>query len=46
MLLEKKGRTRGADRRAAVLSSLAGWSDEELTLLVNLMLQPLRMNGP
>ncbi|EJF56189.1 hypothetical protein DICSQDRAFT_71986 [Dichomitus squalens LYAD-421 SS1] len=42
MMLEKRGRTRGADRRAAVLSSLAGCSDEELTLLVDLMLQPLR----
>ncbi|KAI1783497.1 armadillo-type protein [Ganoderma leucocontextum] len=41
-MLEKRGRTRGADRRAAVLSSLAACSDNELTLLVDLMLQPMR----
>ncbi|KAI0753565.1 hypothetical protein C8Q80DRAFT_1342693 [Daedaleopsis nitida] len=42
MMLEKKGRSRGADRRAAILSSLAGCTDEELGLLVDLMLQPIR----
>ncbi|KAF5369330.1 hypothetical protein D9758_002676 [Tetrapyrgos nigripes] len=41
IMLEKKGRSRGADRRSAVLSTLAGCLDEELALLVNLMLQPL-----
>ena len=46
MMLERKGRTRGADRRAAILSSLAGCSDEELTLLVDLMLQPIRKERP
>ncbi|KAI0628424.1 armadillo-type protein [Trametes polyzona] len=42
MMLEKKGRTRGADRRAAILSTLAGCADDELPLLVDLMLQPIR----
>ncbi|KAI0705265.1 armadillo-type protein [Cerioporus squamosus] len=46
MMLERKGRTRGADRRAAILSSLAGCSDDELTLLVDLMLQPIRKERP
>ncbi|TFK68467.1 hypothetical protein BDN72DRAFT_821164 [Pluteus cervinus] len=42
LMLEKRGRsTRGADRRAAVLSVLAGCSDEELGVLVDLMLKPL-----
>ncbi|TFK45123.1 armadillo-type protein [Crucibulum laeve] len=41
VMLEKKGRTRGADRRAAVLSAIAGCTDEELGLLVDLMLGPL-----
>ncbi|KAI0644852.1 armadillo-type protein [Trametes meyenii] len=45
-MLEKKGRTRGADRRAAVLSTLAGCTDEELPLLVELMLQPIRQERP
>jgi len=40
-MLERKGRARGADRRAAVLGSLAGCTDEELGLLVDLMLRPL-----
>ena len=43
-MLERRGRTRGADKRAAVLSSLAACSDDELTLLVDLMLQPMRSN--
>ncbi|KAI0333223.1 hypothetical protein GY45DRAFT_1319830 [Cubamyces sp. BRFM 1775] len=46
MMLERKGRTRGADRRAAILSSLAGCTDEELPLLVDLMLQPVRRERP
>jgi U3 small nucleolar RNA-associated protein 20 len=40
-MLERRGRARGADRRAAVLGSLAGCTDEELGLLVDLMLRPL-----
>jgi U3 small nucleolar RNA-associated protein 20 len=44
LMLEKKGRaTRGADRRAAVLSKLAGCADQELDVLVDLMLKPLRL---
>jgi U3 small nucleolar RNA-associated protein 20 len=39
LMLEKKARSRGADRRAAVLSSLAACTDQELALLVELMLQ-------
>lgn len=42
MMLERRGRNRGADRRAAVLSTLAGCTDAELSLLVDLMLQPIR----
>ncbi|KAH9921372.1 armadillo-type protein [Amylocystis lapponica] len=45
LMLEKRGRSRGADRRAAVLSALGGCTDDELHLLVDLMLQPLRKNG-
>ncbi|PIL29525.1 hypothetical protein GSI_08333 [Ganoderma sinense ZZ0214-1] len=45
-MLERRGRTRGADKRAAVLSSLAACSDEELELLVDLMLQPMRKHRP
>lgn len=44
LMLEKrgqKGRGAGADRRAAVLSALAGCREEELGLLVDLMLEPL-----
>ncbi|THH26353.1 hypothetical protein EUX98_g7834 [Antrodiella citrinella] len=41
VMLEKRGRTRGADRRAAVLTVLSGCSDEELEILVDLMLKPL-----
>ncbi|EAU91851.2 U3 snoRNP protein Utp20 [Coprinopsis cinerea okayama7 len=44
LMLEKKGRTRGTDRRAAVLTALANCTDEELGLLVDLMLQPLGMD--
>ena len=46
MMLDEKGRTRSADRCAAVLSSLVGCSDEELTLLVDLMLQTLSNERP
>ncbi|KAK7469217.1 U3 snoRNP protein [Stygiomarasmius scandens] len=41
IMLERKGRSRGADRRSAVLTAIAGCSDDELALLVDLMLQPL-----
>jgi U3 small nucleolar RNA-associated protein 20 len=41
MMLEKRGRARGADRRAAVLGALAACENSELGLLVNLMLRPL-----
>ncbi|KAI0937862.1 hypothetical protein AcW1_003904 [Taiwanofungus camphoratus] len=40
LMLEKRGRSRGTDRRAAILSALGGCTDEELHLLVDLMLQP------
>lgn len=42
MMLEKRGRTRGADRRAAVLTALASCTDDELQQLVDLMLRPLK----
>ncbi|KAI0316098.1 armadillo-type protein [Amylostereum chailletii] len=41
LMLERKGRVRGADRRAAVLTALGGCSEAELDLLVRLMLKPL-----
>ena len=41
MMLEKRGRSRGADRRASVLGTLGGCTDEELELLVDLMLRPM-----
>ncbi|KIP04981.1 hypothetical protein PHLGIDRAFT_170606 [Phlebiopsis gigantea 11061_1 CR5-6] len=41
VMLEKRGRSRGADRRAAVLSALVGCTSEELHTLVDLMLQPI-----
>ncbi|THG95629.1 hypothetical protein EW026_g6070 [Hermanssonia centrifuga] len=41
VMLEKRGRSRGADRHAAVLGALAGCSNEELHLLVDLMLNPI-----
>lgn len=42
-MLESRGRSRGADRRAAVLSASGGCTDEELGLPVDSMLpgQPL-----
>lgn len=45
LMLERRGRVRGADRRAAVLSAFSGCTDEELCLLVELMLQPIMPNG-
>ncbi|KAG2048035.1 hypothetical protein BDR06DRAFT_943462 [Suillus hirtellus] len=45
LMLEKKGRSRGSDRRAAVLTALAGCTDEELYLLVDLMLKPMQTDG-
>ena len=41
MMLEKKGRSRGADRRAAILGTLGACTDRELELLVDLMLRPM-----
>ncbi|KAJ8592088.1 DRIM-domain-containing protein, partial [Rhizopogon salebrosus TDB-379] len=52
LMLEKKGRSRGGDRRAAVLIALAGCADQELSLFVDLMLNPMesgsaaRQDGP
>lgn len=45
MMLEKRGRSRGADRRAAVLSTLGGCNDLELGILVDLMLRPIGSNS-
>ncbi|KAG1774596.1 hypothetical protein EV702DRAFT_1123142 [Suillus placidus] len=45
LMLEKKGRSRGSDRRAAVLTALAGCTDEELYLLVDLMLKPMQSDS-
>ncbi|KAJ7475832.1 armadillo-type protein [Mycena latifolia] len=42
LMLEKKGRSRGADRRAAVLGALGGCTDAELGLVVDLMLRSLK----
>lgn len=44
VMLEKKGRNKGGDRRAAVLSALGGCRDEELHLLVELMLKPINQH--
>lgn len=41
VMLEKRGRSRGADRRSAILGTLASCTDHELGLLVDLMLQPI-----
>ena len=43
-MLEKRGRARGADRRAAILTALASCDDEELGLLIELMLKPLGLD--
>ncbi|KAG9319004.1 hypothetical protein JVU11DRAFT_1124 [Chiua virens] len=42
IMLEKKGHTRGGDRRASVLSVLAVCTEDELGLFVDLMLKPMR----
>jgi len=42
LMLEKKGRSRGGDRRATVLTAMAGCTDQELSLLVDLMLNRWR----
>ena len=42
MMLERRKRTSGMDRRAAILGKLAGCTDEELCLLVDLMLEPIQ----
>ena len=41
VMLERKGRTRGGDKRAAVLGALAVCSEDELGLLIDLMLKPM-----
>ncbi|KAG6335501.1 hypothetical protein ID866_3590 [Astraeus odoratus] len=41
VLRERKGRSRGVDRRTAVLGALGGCRTEDLGLLVDLMLSPL-----
>ena len=43
-MLEKRGRARGADRRAAILTALGSCDDEELGLLIELMLKPLGLD--
>ncbi|TDL22984.1 hypothetical protein BD410DRAFT_769374 [Rickenella mellea] len=40
MMLEKKGSSKGTNRRAAVLGALGACEDRELDLLVDLMLEP------
>jgi U3 small nucleolar RNA-associated protein 20 len=45
IMLERRGRTRGGDRRVAVLSTLAVCSEDELGLLVDLMLKPMGSNS-
>ncbi|KAG2158692.1 armadillo-type protein [Suillus bovinus] len=45
LMLEKKGRSRVSDRRAAVLTALAGCTDDELYLLVDLMLKPMQTDS-
>ncbi|GJE97349.1 DRIM domain-containing protein [Phanerochaete sordida] len=41
VVLERRGRGRGGDRRAAILAALAGCRDAELHTLVALMLAPI-----
>ena len=43
-MLEKRGRARGADRRAAILTALASCDDDGLGLLIELMLKPLGLD--
>ncbi|TFK50804.1 hypothetical protein OE88DRAFT_1680621 [Heliocybe sulcata] len=45
IMLERRGRSRGADRRASVLTVLGGCRDQELEVLVDLMLEPLQLAG-
>ncbi|KIJ63496.1 hypothetical protein HYDPIDRAFT_133895 [Hydnomerulius pinastri MD-312] len=45
VMLERKGRSRGGDRRAAVLTALAVCSEDELSLLVDLMLKPMHSSS-
>ena len=45
LMLEKRGRSHGTDRRAAVLGTLASCTDGELGLLVDLMLRPFRSDS-
>ena len=40
VILERKGKSKGSDRRKAVLNALAGCGEDELGLLVDLMLRP------
>ncbi|KAH6910215.1 U3 snoRNP protein Utp20 [Coprinopsis sp. MPI-PUGE-AT-0042] len=44
MMLEKRGKSRGTDRRAAVLTAFGSCTSEELGLLIDLMLQPLGLD--
>jgi U3 small nucleolar RNA-associated protein 20 len=45
LMLGEKGRSRGGDRRAAVLTALARCADQELSLLVDLMLNPMESSS-
>ncbi|KAK1225346.1 U3 snoRNP protein [Marasmius sp. AFHP31] len=45
IMLGRKGRSRSADRRSAVLTALAGCTEKELGLLVGLMLKPVNREG-
>ncbi|KAJ8593571.1 hypothetical protein M405DRAFT_810784 [Rhizopogon salebrosus TDB-379] len=45
LMLEEKGRSRGGDRRAAVLIALARCADQEPSLLVDLMLNPMESSS-
>lgn len=45
LMLDRRGRARGVDRRAAILPSLAGCTNEELGLVVDLMLRPFLPPG-
>ncbi|KAF8514623.1 armadillo-type protein [Gautieria morchelliformis] len=45
MMLERHGRTKGADRRASLLSALGGCREGELRLLIDLMLEPFSLSS-
>jgi hypothetical protein len=45
LMLEEKGRSRGGDRRAAVLTALARCADHEPSLLVDLMLNSMESSS-